>query len=121
MKDEWKYEADIVRALGATEYVSAVLKTAKKSYGIRNSNGALQNGGPIPADVEATSSAVRFSFVGADNRALAVVISPELLGELIVAYGAEAAKADENFPHAEAARAFTKAQTSIVNRKRSPK
>lgn len=118
---DWQLDAAISKALGAEEWIQAELKTAKKTYEFSNADQNLQSGKrqPFPVDVDASPEGVRLECAGRNGRRLTVLLSPSLLNEILVAYGSVAAKAGQNFPAPEAARALMRAQTSIVNRDKS--
>jgi hypothetical protein len=116
----WKLEAELSQNLGATEWISATLKIKKKSFTFSNSDSDFDKPKKTPfgVDLQATAHGIHMIWKGREGRELTVTMSPLLLCQLIIAYGAEAAKAGEQHPLAEAARALTRAQTSIVNRER---
>ncbi|HXR94932.1 MAG TPA: hypothetical protein VN718_03590 [Rhizomicrobium sp.] len=117
--DDWKYNAELSQALGSKEWVSAEIRTKAKSYRLSTSDFNFDSKEPVAADIDVCAYGVLLRFEDRTSRKLSVALSPKLLGELIIAYGARAAKAGEEFPFAETARALTRAQTSIVNRERS--
>src|ERR1700722_16867614 len=117
--EDWKLNAELSQKLGAKEWISAEIKTKAKSYSFSTADFDFARGKkPIATDIEVCPYGVLVSFENDTARGLSVALSPALLGQLIAAYGDQAAKAGEDFPFAETARALTRAQTSIINRKR---
>ncbi|HTM79334.1 MAG TPA: hypothetical protein VL133_17105 [Devosia sp.] len=117
--ENWKLEAELSQGLGCTEWISAEVQTTKKSYRFSTSDQSfIRSRDHILIDVAVIGSGVLITSKSDDRRKLSVALSPKLLSEIIIAYGALAAKAGEDFPFAEAARALMRAQTSIVNREK---
>jgi len=118
--ENWQLEAELSQGLGATEWISAVLETKKKKFKFSNSDFDFfkTKKTPFGVNLDASPHGIHITCIGLDERRLAITMSPALLSQLIITYGAEAAKVGEQYPFAEAARAFTRAHTSIINRKR---